>query len=104
MKNTKSIKSINLKGKRVFLRVDLNVPLKDDGTISDSTRIKAILPTIEYALCEGAFIILCSHLGRPVAGSFEHKFSFPSPQRSHIFFSPLVKQFECGRSAYLLAI
>ena len=75
MKNTKSIKSINLKGKRVFLRVDLNIPLKDDGTISDLTRIKAILPTIEYALCEGAFLILCSHLGRPVAGSFEHKFS-----------------------------
>ena len=49
MKNTKSIKSINLKGKRVFLRVDLNVPLKD-GIIKDETRINKILPVLNFLL------------------------------------------------------
>ena len=63
--NKLTIKDLDLKGKRVLMRVDFNVPLDDKLSITDDTRIKATLPTIKYALDKGAKLILMSHLGRP---------------------------------------
>src|SRR6204780_1429009 len=61
----RTIEDLPVQGKKVLLRVDYNVPLNDQGAITDDTRIKETLPTINYLLERGASLILCAHLGRP---------------------------------------
>ena len=63
--NKKTVKDIDVKGKRVLMRVDFNVPLNKEGTITDDNRIRAALDTINYVIEQKAKLILMSHLGRP---------------------------------------
>ncbi|MBR2909914.1 MAG: phosphoglycerate kinase [Clostridia bacterium] len=72
--NKKTFKDIEVVGKKVFVRVDFNVPMDESNKILDDTRIMAAVPTINYLVHQGAKVILCSHLGRP-KGMFNPKFS-----------------------------
>ena len=80
---------VNLSGKRVFIRADLNVPQDDAGNITDDTRIRASLPAIEQALKAGAAVMVTSHLGRPKEGEFDPKESL-DPIAKHL--SQLLKR------------
>src|ERR1700747_2812843 len=71
--NKLTIESLDLRGKRVFIRVDFNVPLKD-GVVTDDTRIRETLPTLRLAIQKGGRLVLASHLGRP-KGRADAKYS-----------------------------
>ena len=72
--NKKTLRDVDLKGKRVVMRVDFNVPIKE-GVIKDDTRIKGALPSIKYVLDNGGSLVLMSHLGRPAEKGYEADFS-----------------------------
>ncbi len=80
--NKKTLKDVDLKGKRVIMRVDFNVPIKE-GKIGDDTRVTAALPSIRYVLEQGASLTLMSHLGRPKGKGFEAEFSL-KPVAEHL--------------------
>ncbi|EGG94863.1 Phosphoglycerate kinase [gamma proteobacterium IMCC1989] len=80
--NVLSMTDLDLAGKRVLIREDLNVPIKD-GKVSSDARIRAALPTIELAINAGAKVILMSHLGRPTEGKFDDEFSM-QPVANHL--------------------
>jgi phosphoglycerate kinase len=77
----KNIRDLGIKEKKILIRVDFNVPLDEQGNITDDTRIRGVLPTINYALDEHAKVIICSHMGRP-DGQRQEKFSLaPAAKR-----------------------
>ena len=78
--NKKSVDDLNVKGKRVLVRCDFNVPLKE-GKITDETRIVAALPTIKKLLADGGKVILCSHLGKVKNGPNEGESLAPVAER-----------------------
>ena len=71
--NFKRLADVDVRGKRVFIRADLNVPQDDAGAITDDTRIRASLPGIRDALARGAAVMVTSHLGRPTEGTFSRR-------------------------------
>ena len=93
--NKKTIRDIDVTGKRVLVRVDFNVPLSE-GTVSDDTRIRAALPTIQYLLDRKAALILCSHLGRPKDKVVDELRMDPVARRlAELLGRPVIKLDEC---------
>ena len=114
--NKKTVKDIDVKGKKILVRCDFNVPLDADKNITDETRINAALPTIRYLLDEGAAVILCSHLGKPkgvvnakyslapVAKSLSEKLGFEvklAPDCVGEEVAKMARELECGKAILL---
>lgn len=100
--NKKSIKDIQVQGKRVFCRVDFNVPMQD-GQVTDDTRIKAALPTISYLVEQGAKVILASHLGRPKGQVVEELRLTPVATRLSELFNKDVRKVDEAKGDAVLA-
>lgn len=94
--NIKTVKDLDVKGKRVFVRVDFNVPLDENKIITDDTRIRAALPTIRLLTDQGAKVILASHLGRP-KGQVNEKYSLApvAAKLSEILAKPVLFARDC---------
>ncbi len=102
--NKKTVDDISVKGKKVLVRCDFNVPMDDNGNITNDNRIVGALPTIKYLVAQGAKVILCSHMGRP-KGEFNMKFSLaPVAARLSDYLGQTVKMAEdvVGESAQAL--
>ncbi len=100
----KTVEDIAVRGKKVLVRCDFNVPMDDDGNITNDNRIVGALPTIKYLVGEGAKVILCSHMGRP-KGEFNMKYSLaPVAKRLSDYLGQTVKMAEdvVGESAQTL--
>ena len=95
--NKKSIKDVNVKGKKCLVRVDFNVPMKD-GVITDENRIQGALPTIKYLMNEGAKVILCSHMGKPHS-IFSAKVGLTKKEKKAIEALPADQQEEAKKQA-----
>jgi phosphoglycerate kinase len=98
--NKKTLRDVDLKGKRVVMRVDFNVPIKD-GVIKDDTRIKGALASIKYVLDNGGSLVLMSHLGRPSGKGYEAEFSL-KPVAEHLsglLGKPVVFAADCAQAA-----
>lgn len=100
-----NVSDLEVKGKKVLVRVDFNVPMNPDGTISDDTRIRESLPTIQHILNAGGSVILMSHLGRP-KGKKDPKFSLApcAKSLSHLLGRPVIMAPDCiGKETEALA-
>lgn len=95
-KSIANLTAADLSGKRVLVRVDFNVPLDESGKITDDTRIRAALPTIQDLMSKEAKIILCSHMGRPNGKVVDSMRLTPAAERlSELLGKPVVKPYDC---------